>query len=717
MDDVATPAAIPKEPFFSELKGSATVRIPKSRPWLSRGNRAVSEGPRAVLEGSQATEVGCGGDELESEAVPAAADDGENAELVSSTSPSTEEIAEAAISGITEEASKLTPEERWHEASKAELEEKVVKETAKHFARGEFWFAYDFDLTTPLQRKHDTLKRASRHAPASSTSSTSSSTSGSRNHPEPVPFDEPLANLPLWRRVDKRFWHNEHLARDFVNAGLHAFILPLIQGYFQITTLPIEPSRKVTNVAKKGEEVESNKKTEEEVVEEEKDPIEAQLLIISRRSKERAGLRYQRRGINEQGQVANYVETEQILFVKHQGTAHLASFVQFRGSIPLYWSQSPFSLKPPPVLERSKEENLKACAKHFDQQIQRYGKVTCVNLAEQSGKEGHISEAYRLRVADLKRGDAIQYVDFDFHKECSGMKFENVQKLIEQMMPTLAEMSFFWRSCPSSSGPSAGTTIHSEQKGAFRVSCLDCLDRTNVVQSSFGRHMLNVQLDKLKIRPRANETDANSDKIAFNDLWANNANAISHCYSNTDALKVDFTRTGKRSFLGMINDATNSVYRMVQGAVTDFFRQTVLDFAYGSIGLGGLERYYDDLDSRDPSETVRLARVRASAIQSCKRDVVPEGEQVLGGWTLFSPVEQNKVHSMKLEEKVALLTSKAIYVCRYDFGAESLLEFTRVLIGDITGLQEGLYIISPNEGYHPEDNWGFVISYLNEERR
>ncbi|CDS01766.1 hypothetical protein, partial [Sporisorium scitamineum] len=39
---------------------------------------------------------------------------------------------------------------------------------------------------------------------------------------------------------------------------------------------------------------------------------------------------------------------------------------------------------------------------------------------------------------------------------------------------------------------------------------------------------------------------------AFNDMWANNANAISHCYSNTDALKVDFTRTGKRSFFGMI---------------------------------------------------------------------------------------------------------------------------------------------------------------------
>lgn len=177
--------------------------------------------------------------------------------------------------------------------------------------------------------------------------------------------------------------------------------------------------------------------------------------------------------------------------------------------------------------------------------------------------------------------------------------------------------------------------------------------------------------------------------LAFNDIWANNANAISHCYSNTDALKVDFTRTGKRSWLGMINDATNSVYRMVQGAVTDFFRQTVLDFTYGSIGLHGLERYYDDLNSRDPSESVRLARVRASAVESCTREVVPETEEVVGGWTLCSPLQKDTVQALKLEEKVVLLTSKALYVCSYDFGSEKLNEFTKVLVGDIVGIQEG----------------------------
>lgn len=187
---------------------------------------------------------------------------------------------------------------------------------------------------------------------------------------------------------------------------------------------------------------------------------------------------------------------------------------------------------------------------------------------------------------------------------------------------------------------------------------------------------------------------------AFNDMWANNANAISHCYSNTDALKVDFTRTGKRSIFGMINDATNSVYRMVQGAVTDFFRQTVLDFTYGSIGLHGLERYYDELNSHDPSESIRLARVRASAIESCRREVVPESEDVLGGWTLCSPLQANTVQALRLEEKVLLLTAKAVYVCSYDFGSEKLNEFTKVLVGDIVGIQEGACAIGSSFDLH-----------------
>ena len=39
-------------------------------------------------------------------------------------------------------------------------------------------------------------------------------------------------------------------------------------------------------------------------------------IVISRRSRDRAGLRYQRRGVSEEGSAANFVETESVVRVQ-----------------------------------------------------------------------------------------------------------------------------------------------------------------------------------------------------------------------------------------------------------------------------------------------------------------------------------------------------------------------------------------------------------------
>jgi hypothetical protein len=69
-----------------------------------------------------------------------------------------------------------------------------------------------------------------------------------------------------------------------------------------------------------------------------------QLALVSRRSRFRAGTRFFRRGIDHEGNVANFNETEQILLVEEPGGsagtyATRLSFVQIRGSIPLFWSE------------------------------------------------------------------------------------------------------------------------------------------------------------------------------------------------------------------------------------------------------------------------------------------------------------------------------------------------------------------------------------------
>ncbi len=516
-DDVQTPAAIPKEPFFSSLpSGNSqrgdTLRMPKSRPWLTRAARAVSDGRIETMSEDAIAQYEIAG---ASQEASNEADGVYPAESVAQDQAAAKE-AETDFPA----AAPVSADEQWHVAKQAELEEKAVREIAKYWARGEFWFSYDFDLTTSLQNKRKALESTSKQESTGSlrTASAPPATSAGTNTKEPAAFPllaEPYPNLPLWRRADRCFWHNEHMSKDLIHAGLHAYILPVMQGYLQTVNLPVQP------IGKEETEADAASANGGDAV------LRCQLMVISRRSKERAGLRYQRRGINESGQVANFVETEQILYVlrKQQSlrlVGDVLSFVQIRGSIPLYWSQSPFSLKPPPVLERTPGENIEACRKHFSVQVERYGSITCVNLAEQGGKEGDISKAYKAAAEKLREEDPstssgdrnvkvwdrkkLHYVDFDFHKECSGMKFENVAKLIGQMDETLGEMKYYHHRVTvagkegGEDGHAKGVEVLSKQTGVFRVSCLDCLDRTNVVQSAFARHVLTGQMAKLGIK-------------------------------------------------------------------------------------------------------------------------------------------------------------------------------------------------------------------------
>ena len=45
--------------------------------------------------------------------------------------------------------------------------------------------------------------------------------------------------------------------------------------------------------------------------------------------------RFQVRGVNDLGQVANFADTEQVIYLGDETT----SYVQVRGSVPLFWEQ------------------------------------------------------------------------------------------------------------------------------------------------------------------------------------------------------------------------------------------------------------------------------------------------------------------------------------------------------------------------------------------
>ncbi|KAI8148334.1 SacI homology domain-containing protein [Fennellomyces sp. T-0311] len=525
------------------------------------------------------------------------------------------------------------------------LDQRLVKQVTELFSRSMFIYSPDYDITNSFQRA----------------------------------FDDPkLANpkIPLWKQADKRFWWNEHLCHELLIRNLDDWIIPVMQG-----TLQIEPC-----------EVEG---------------YHFDFILISRRSRERAGMRYQRRGINEQGQVANFVETEQIIVFTRDNIPHVASFVQTRGSIPIFWSQSPYSLHPVPTLDRDDNENNRSFHLHFAEQERLYGRQIAVSLTELDGREAVVGSEYRRHIEHLADPN-IKYVEFDFHRETKGMRFENISKLSGNLREDLAKLAHFWQ---------AGTdTVYCRQGGVVRTNCMDCLDRTNVVQSAFGRIVLNLQLMRFGITEYPDEGIRYYEDFEriFNHVWANNGDMISRMYAGTSALKGDFTRTGKRNITGMMNDASNSLARMYLNTVKDFWRQATIDYVLGYHKIEIFRHVpQSQLMSAEPGVERRMVKIRMDAIAVSSEIVIEDNETRMGGWTLLSPNEPQKRRAKKFEEKVVLLTEKALYICSYNYNLEKVVQFKRIPLDTITSIQVGEYILSSMTPISRDidQNYGFLLFY------
>ena len=65
-------------------------------------------------------------------------------------------------------------------------------------------------------------------------------------------------------------------------------------------------------------------------------------------------------------------------------------------------------------------------------------------------------------------------------------------------------------------------------------------------------------------------------------MWADNGDECSRQYAGTGALKADFTRLGKRTYLGAMNDGVNAVSRYVRNNFGDGYRQDAIDLFLGN---------------------------------------------------------------------------------------------------------------------------------------
>lgn len=566
---------------------------------------------------------------------------------------------------------------------------KILRTTKMYFSSGNFFFSYDYDLSRGIGQQHA------------------------------------QTSLPLYRQSDSLFFWNKHIISPFIDAGQHSFVLPVIQGFVGQRQFSIKPTNSQSNSVMidpdstssdiqlqswHGDAESSGSVSDSETVPKPTDSKDFLLTLISRRSVRRAGLRYLRRGVDDEGNAANSVETEQILSSSDWDTSteKVFSLTQLRGSIPLFFSQSPYSLKPQVNTWGTDETNAKAFKRHFTQ-LSRYGSIYCASLVDKSGTEAKIGEAYERHAHAMNekggidgQGKELGFEWFDFHNVCRGMRFENVSRLTDSLAPFLRSTG--WTEI-------ANDQLEHVQSGILRTNCMDCLDRTNVVQSACARTALEAQLLE-----GGYNIDLQTDPSTswFNTLWADNGDAISRQYAGTAALKGDYTRTRKRQITGALTDFTLTLTRYYNNIVNDYFAQALIDYLLGRATDNIFAEFEADMKNSD--HFVDMTKVRQFAIERCEATVIDKDEDLIAGWTLSVPTSASTLKTATFEEAILLLTENALYFCRLDWGTEKVKEFERIPLDKIDAISRGVYVTSTLAQRHmdTEKNVGFVIRYRSD---
>ncbi|KAI0920428.1 hypothetical protein AcV5_010162 [Taiwanofungus camphoratus] len=381
------------------------------------------------------------------------------------------------------------------------------------------------------------------------------------------------------------------------------------------------------------------------------------ITLIARRSRHHAGARYLKRGVNDEGNVANEVETEQIVSEtlttpfyypaprasaqKPQGrrpSPNFTSYVQYRGSIPIYWAQETNSMSPKPPIEISVMDPFyTAASRHFDDLLARYGPpIMILNLIkkrEPVARESKLGVEYTQCVQYLNQflppEKRLIYRAWDMSRAYKE-KTQDVIGYLEDIAEESIQMTGFFHS--GSEPYSHAIRIEEEQNvdmtwrstmalqnGICRTNCVDCLDRTNAAQFVFGKRALGHQLYALGV--------VDSPNLAFDSDAVNMLTEMYHDHGDSLALQytgsalVNRVETYRRMphWNSHSRDIIENLRRFYANSLLDADKQTAINLFLGvnqeravsrPIQRGNYQRWFSE-EHLDP----------AYALDDCQRGI------------------------------------------------------------------------------------------------
>jgi hypothetical protein len=260
------------------------------------------------------------------------------------------------------------------------------------------------------------------------------------------------------------------------------------------------------------------------------------------------------------------------------------SYVQHRGSIPLYWTQDNTGVTPKPPIELNLVDPFYgAAALHFNNLFERYGApVYVLNLVksrERTPRESKLLHEFTNAINYLNQflpeGKKITHKAWDMSRASKSRDQDVIGTLEGIAEDVVLSTGFFHNGDCELYKPTM-------QNGVARTNCIDCLDRTNAAQFVIGKRALGYQLHALGVIENTS-IDYDTDAVnLFTHMYHDHGDTIAVQYGGSQLVNTMETYRKINQWTSHSRDMVESFKRYYNNSFLDGQRQEAYNLFLGN---------------------------------------------------------------------------------------------------------------------------------------
>lgn len=260
------------------------------------------------------------------------------------------------------------------------------------------------------------------------------------------------------------------------------------------------------------------------------------------------------------------------------------SYVQHRGSIPLYWTQDNTGVTPKPPIELNLVDPFySAAALHFDNLFERYGApiyvLNLVKARERTPRESKLLAEYTNAIHYLNQflpaRRKIIHKAWDMSSAAKS-RDQDVIGTLESIAESVLKTTGFFH---DGDGKINAASV---QNGVARTNCIDCLDRTNAAQFVIGKRALGHQLHALGIL-EGTTIDYDTDAVnLFTHMYHDHGDTIAVQYGGSQLVNTMETYRKINQWTSQSRDMIESFKRYYNNSFMDGQRQEAYNLFLGN---------------------------------------------------------------------------------------------------------------------------------------